>query len=1858
MKERKDTLPEKRKKHGKGNKLIIALLSVCLIMTSLPNMYYQTFVLAAGLPNDGGQYEILSVSELTENVKSQTVPVGTPIEALNLPGILTVSCCRNMADNQEMPMDLENQEMPMESENQEISVEAEDREIQIEPEDTVLEDTEIIQDVIIEGITWESKPEYDMEQEGTYIFTPVLPDGYLLSESIALPEIVVNVERDGDKLEGNLREMDDFGDEGEALYPGEEAHTLFEGDEEDSSSDKMEKEIFYAEDEKEILYAGDGEEVPLDDETETITIAAGQSETWDARTLKNVRVVVEESAVLTLTGTITIDGNVTITGGGTVQRGDAAAYVNVPGSGNLTFGNVTVDGKSVSSGYSMLAVASGKLTLDDGCVIQNCTKQGGNGGAISLSSANAVLNRAVIQNCTARTQGGAIYMAGSTVDLHGTRFENCGVGSGTSSDQGGALYIYNGCKVDINGAVFQRCSARGSGSRSAGGVFYASTNNTIDIRDTLMEENSAGTQGGAFICWMGNVVNVYSGIFRNNRTTSTVDVHGNVGGGCIYNCTGTLNIHGGSFLNNYAKNKGGAILHCWEQGTTTIITGGVFAGNYCDYEDAEANYSGSGGIFNSSVGSSQAELEISGNVKFCGDGTEGSGVDGIYLDQKSGVPRKIFISTTLTYPVSLYVKAVEGYVIAQGKGGYSFLHERDMKKIKFYDIGNSGKTWYAKLNDDKTQVILTETDPGYKYFVYYISNGATGNVVDDKQYNGEEEATVKSIKDEQGQDILTYEGHTFLGWSKDENGFGKLYQAGESLGKITEDVNLYAVFAENLIADFYSGSAGSKVRKESVIDDDRKGQVEAPELEDLNDPKHPDEMEGWTKAGWARQEGEFDAANQPGDEIPLENHLEFCGIYEKDVTLAYDKNGWDIEPEPTDDVKPRYAKVYKEITYQPAEFTVAADPSYKNFRFVGWNTEPDGSGETYRAGDTVTSESDLTLYAIFEKTVQADFYSGAAGQKETLSAEAGKDGSVSIEVPEIKELEGMEGWEKAGWAEEEGQFAISCQPSEELTLDQNAVYCGIYGKSVTLTYDSNGGDSEPVPASDTGTRYARVHEEITYQPAEFAIASGITCGDFAFAGWNTEPDGSGEYYHEGDTLTSETDLTLYAIFTKSFQADFYSGGAGQKETKEAYASLTWTQPIKAPELKDMENWDKIGWTEDENQFRADFAAGEELTLTKHSSYYGIYRKDVILSYDLNGGEGEQDSMANSCYANVHNEVNCQPAIFSTAEKPAREGYVFVGWNTEADGTGKNYQEGQEISLIENQTLYARWVIARADYRVEHYKQELDGSYLLDVAEEAEAVVGDEVSAKAKAYTGFTENTVHEMRKAAGIVTEDGSLVLRLYYDRDIYEVNFDLNGAEGVVPGTQNVPYGGYVNKVAEPVRRGYHFKGWFMDSQGMEGNGWDFDRRVEDNCSKAVTDKNESRKITLYAKWADETAPVLEEISFNRGYVNIVNWIIRNKNLVITVPIFEEGSGVKQLDYMISAAMGDNPRESAEDGTVLLQSDEKAAAEAVRQSNEKAAAAEMQQPHEKAAGMRAGVTAGTVEIPESRKGRNLFYGVLTPNQGEFAAGKIQILMKGGQIFAKVTVSEDFKGNISLTCTDNAGNLSSEKTVTAQEGGVIVEDNAPEIEFSSRDRELSQKFSHAADVKVKVKDDVDSSGSERIAGGIASVTYQLDKGKEISVPEEEFAGDIVESYDFDVEVSGTGKHVLRVTAVDNAGNTNTRRAQVDIRNKTVETPQQLPTAKTPIGSEPQTGDSVNVQVYATLAMVAGLSYLLLYFAFDNTGITEEEKEELVSRILRWAKSGGIVRKLLSFAALFFFLLYYHSIGKSADVAWNLEDVWQ
>ena len=87
-------------------------------------------------------------------------------------------------------------------------------------------------------------------------------------------------------------------------------------------------------------------------------------------------------------------------------------------------------------------------------------------------------------------------------------------------------------------------------------------------------------------------------------------------------------------------------------------------------------------------------------------------------------------------------------------------------------------------------------------------------------------------------------------------------------------------------------------------------------------------------------------------------------------------------------------------------------------------------------------------------------------------------------------------------------------------------------------------------------------------------------------------------------------------------------------------------------------------------------------------------------------------------------------------------------------------------------------------------------------------------------------------------------------------------------------------------------------------------------------------------------------------------------------------------------------------------------------------------------------------------------------------------------------------------------------------------------------------------------------------------------------------------------------------------------------------------------NEPATGDAALLEIYATLAMIAGFSYVLLYFTDRKRGMTEETKRELVSRLVGWAKQGGRIRKYLALAAVFVLLVYYHSIGKKTCVEWK------
>ena len=145
---------------------------------------------------------------------------------------------------------------------------------------------------------------------------------------------------------------------------------------------------------------------------------------------------------------------------------------------------------------------------------------------------------------------------------------------------------------------------------------------------------------------------------------------------------------------------------------------------------------------------------------------------------------------------------------------------------------------------------------------------------------------------------------------------------------------------------------------------------------------------------------------------------------------------------------------------------------------------------------------------------------------------------------------------------------------------------------------------------------------------------------------------------------------------------------------------------------------------------------------------------------------------------LHTTTVRRGTTLPTADAPAatREGYTFQYWSREGQ-----YQDvtGQTVSGWTN--LYAAWTPnTDTPYKVEHYKQKLDGTYVKADTDELTGTTDTRATAVAKSYTGFTVDKTVEGTVESGIIAGDGSLVLKLYYTRNSYIISSDLriNGGD------------------------------------------------------------------------------------------------------------------------------------------------------------------------------------------------------------------------------------------------------------------------------------------------------------------------------------------------------------------------------------------------------------------------------------------------------------------------------------------------
>lgn len=193
---------------------------------------------------------------------------------------------------------------------------------------------------------------------------------------------------------------------------------------------------------------------------------------------------------------------------------------------------------------------------------------------------------------------------------------------------------------------------------------------------------------------------------------------------------------------------------------------------------------------------------------------------------------------------------------------------------------------------------------------------------------------------------------------------------------------------------------------------------------------------------------------------------------------------------------------------------------------------------------------------------------------------------------------------------------------------------------------------------------------------------------------------------------------------------------------------------------------------------------------------------------------------------------------------ALKGYEFSSF-------GPAVGEDKAVKVTGNATYNAQWT-AKTDtpYRVEHYLQRVSGdSYALDSVENKTGTTGATVQADSLKKTDLTGFEYDHAGELSYTIANDGTTVVRLYYDRNSYSLTWNVGNTHAVTGGTPNgsVTYGA---AITPPVsdQKGYMIQGWYET----------------ENCSGTPVSISTmpAYDLTLYAKWSELTGDVVVYIN------------------------------------------------------------------------------------------------------------------------------------------------------------------------------------------------------------------------------------------------------------------------------------------------------------------------------------------------------------------------------------------------------------
>jgi len=325
-----------------------------------------------------------------------------------------------------------------------------------------------------------------------------------------------------------------------------------------------------------------------------------------------------------------------------------------------------------------------------------------------------------------------------------------------------------------------------------------------------------------------------------------------------------------------------------------------------------------------------------------------------------------------------------------------------------------------------------------------------------------------------------------------------------------------------------------------------------------------------------------------------------------DYRLSYQSNGSPSEC-PTDE------KLYKIDDIAVIKDAIA----HMGWSFVCWNTDANGEGTSYKPGDTLIVNSDLTLYAIWAEANYSVTFNHDNGDILTvLSIPHG----LLLTSPHIPE---KEGYTAIGWFDEFG----NSWDFENKVVDRDITLTPKYldnqpGELLVVRFDAKGGYGVAEP------QYV-LYNSLVNRPDDPKMSG------YAFVGWFEEESQTAWNFEVDTVLHDTTFIAKWVIDTSDvveYSVAFDSTGGSTVYPQTIQSG----KPASKPSNPYKAGYTFVGWYKDGIHWDFNSPVYENLTLTAH------WVVDNSTSSSSSGGSSDSSSENTS---NVYiNSTSPQPKV--------------------------------------------------------------------------------------------------------------------------------------------------------------------------------------------------------------------------------------------------------------------------------------------------------------------------------------------------------------------------------------------------------------------------------------------------------------------------------------------------------------------------------------------------------------------------------------------------------------------------------------